>query len=256
MQSRHIIRSCICVRGFAFHTHSSAHKHILTAHKDTPATSTPLSLPSTPLSLPPLTQNQPWVPSLVQTLSQILPQWRRDHAGLPVLTWANFYNKVVDCINPLASEEKTRVVASALHDTGEVCELWGVVCREKKKERGGYDVWSEEEEKEERGGSGRGGKKGVEGRRGRRECGGRGVERRGGSGGERRECGGVWRREEGSAKGEEGVWRKGCRGERREWRREEGVWWGVEERGGKCKGRGGSMEGERSSVREYKTNSK
>ena len=127
-------------------TSSQAHPHCTHGHSS--ATSTPLSLPSTPLSrsphlylstllsLFPLTQNHPWVPSLVQTLSQILPQWRRDHAGLPVLTWANFYNKVVDCINPLASEEKTRVVASALHDTGEVRELWGVVYREKEEREG------------------------------------------------------------------------------------------------------------------------
>lgn len=65
-------------------------------------------------------RTQPWVPPLVHTLVQELPHWRREHADLPVLTWGNYHSKTRDLVNPLVSEERMRIVMTALHDMGEV----------------------------------------------------------------------------------------------------------------------------------------
>ena len=60
------------------------------------------------------------MPKLVFTLCQSLPGWRREHADLPALTWSNFHAKTREFVNPLVSEEKMKMVATALHDMGEV----------------------------------------------------------------------------------------------------------------------------------------
>jgi death-associated protein kinase len=65
-------------------------------------------------------KEQPQVPRLVSTLVQVLPAWRREHADLPTLTWTNFHSKIRDLVNPLVSEERMKVVATALHNMGEI----------------------------------------------------------------------------------------------------------------------------------------
>ena len=90
----------------------------------------PFLLPPPLAAISPITQEQPWVPSLVSTLSQCLPAWRREHADLPALTWSNFHSKTRDLVNPLVSEERMKVVAAALHSMGEVRRE-----REREKER-------------------------------------------------------------------------------------------------------------------------
>ena len=60
------------------------------------------------------------MPKLVSTLSQCLPAWRREHSDLPTLTWTTFHCKTRELVNPLVSEERMRMVASALDDMGEV----------------------------------------------------------------------------------------------------------------------------------------
>lgn len=78
-----------------------------------------------------LLQEQPWVPRLVSTLTQYLPAWRKEHADLPALTWANFHSKTRDLVNPLVSEERMKVVATALHSMGEVSRERGGRVRKK-----------------------------------------------------------------------------------------------------------------------------
>ena len=56
----------------------------------------------------------------MSTLTQYLPAWRKEHSDLPALTWVNFHSKTRDLVNPLVSEERMKVVATALHSMGEV----------------------------------------------------------------------------------------------------------------------------------------
>ena len=57
---------------------------------------------------------------MVQLLLKFLPQWRCEHAQMPVLTWSAFHHKTREFVNPLVSGESLRDILMFLHDMGEV----------------------------------------------------------------------------------------------------------------------------------------
>lgn len=61
-------------------------------------------------------------PKMVQLLLKLLPQWRRDHVHMPVLTWPAFHHKTREFINPLVSGESLKKILTFLHDMGEVSQ--------------------------------------------------------------------------------------------------------------------------------------
>ncbi|KAL5482195.1 hypothetical protein EMCRGX_G022490 [Ephydatia muelleri] len=65
-------------------------------------------------------KRQSWVPPMVDTLSQVIGQWRLDMLHVPVVTWNHFFEKTRSLVNPLVTETQLKAIAVSLHDMGEV----------------------------------------------------------------------------------------------------------------------------------------
>jgi len=59
---------------------------------------------------------------LSEKLLSTLPSWRKLNGPNQLMSWQQFVVDVQEQINPLASEEDLRELASQLHSIGEVCE--------------------------------------------------------------------------------------------------------------------------------------
>lgn len=76
-----------------------------------------------------LSQDLPWVPQLAATLMQVFPSWRKELEDFPVLTWKQFLYRTQEQINPLVSDERLRIVTSALNDIGDVSFFSIFLCK-------------------------------------------------------------------------------------------------------------------------------
>lgn len=64
---------------------------------------------------------------LAEKMLSTLPSWRKLNGPNQLMSWQLFVVDVQEQINPLASEENLRELASQLHSMGEVCVCVGVM---------------------------------------------------------------------------------------------------------------------------------
>ena len=76
-----------------------------------------------------LFQDLPWVPQLAVTLMQVFLSWQKELEDFPVLTWKQFLYRTQEQINPLVSDERLRIVTSALNDIGDVSFFSIFLCK-------------------------------------------------------------------------------------------------------------------------------
>lgn len=60
------------------------------------------------------------MPQLTRSVEAVLPIWRKELHKFPAMTWEEFLSRIRRDINPLATEDRVQIIASALDSIGEV----------------------------------------------------------------------------------------------------------------------------------------